>query len=254
MVGLVSVANLHKNYGSLSVLVDVSLDVADGEIVSIIGPNGAGKTTLFKVLTGESRGHRGTVSYGGVDITDMAPERRVRLGFGRTFQISRVLPSSTVLENLVVAIEARHRNKGLRTGGIFRVKPTDRVIEEAHHAAETVGLLARMEVEARFLSHGDRKRLEIAAMLCLEPRVLMLDEPTAGMSPADRVDAMELVRKIKIERGLTVMLTEHDMDVVFGLSDRVLVLNFGRVVACDTPERIRNDPDVRAVYLGREAH
>lgn len=254
MTGLISIAHIHKSYGSMPVLVDVNLDVADGEILSIIGPNGAGKTTLFKVLTGESRGHLGTIRFEGADITDMPPERRVRLGFGRTFQIAKVLPSSTVLENLVVAIEARYRNKRVVTGGMFRVRPADHVEHEALDMAETVGLLAKVDVEARFLSHGDKKRLEIAAMLCLEPRVLMLDEPTAGMSPADRVDAMELVRKIKVEKGLTVMLTEHDMDVVFGLSDRVLVLNFGRVVACDTPDRIRSNPDVRAVYLGREAH
>jgi len=254
MAKCIEVANLYKSYGGLAVLQDVSLDVNDGETLAIIGPNGAGKTTMFKVITGEAPANGGVIKYAGRQINDLSPERRTRLGFGRTFQVSRVFPSNTVRENLIVAIEARNRNAGVKAGKWYNVAPLAEIRDEADRVAERVDLASKRDVEARYLSHGDKKRLEFAAMLCLRPRVLMLDEPTAGMSSTDRVQVTKLIQRIKTEEQVTVMLTEHDMDVVFGLSDRILVLNFGRVVACDTPDNIRNNREVRTVYLGNEAN
>lgn len=249
---MLSARKLRKNYADFMVLSDIDLDVEKSETFAVIGPNGAGKTTMFKVLTGEILPDGGEVRYEGRDITRLPPQTRAKMGFGRTFQIARVLLANTVMENLLVATEARYRNNGLSVGPWYTVSPSRQVRDEAEHMAATMGLSTSLGVDARHLSHGDKKRLEIAAMLCLQPRILMLDEPTAGMSPAERHRSIDLIQRLKQENDLTIMLTEHDMDVVFGLSDRVLVLNFGRVVACDTPQAIRRHPEVRAVYLGKE--
>ena len=253
MTAMLCATGIGKRYADFTALADVGFEVAPRECLAVIGPNGAGKTTLFKTLTGEVFPDAGTVIFDGIDITRLAPERRARIGFGRTFQIARVFLASTVAENLVVAIEARDRAAGRRNGAWYAVAPAPAVRDEAAHMAGLVGLSPRLGLEARHLSHGDRKRLEIAAMLCLQPRILMLDEPTAGMSPAERQGSVELIQRLRHEQNLTVMLTEHDMDVVFGLSDRILVLNAGRVIACDRPEAIRAHPRVRAVYLGSDA-
>lgn len=249
---LIEAKGLHKSYGSFAALIDVGFELAESESLAIIGPNGAGKSTLFKVLTGESLANDGTLHYRGHDISQMSAHMRTRLGFGRTFQVARIMGESNVSENLVVAIEQRLAANGMSQGAWYAWRPLRSTLAEAAYWAEQVGLREKLSVEARNLSHGDRKRLELALVLALEPVVLMLDEPTAGMSPPDRNETIDLIQRLRTDRGLAVMLTEHDMDVVFGLSDRILVLNYGKVVTVGLPDDVRGDATVKEIYLGKE--
>jgi branched-chain amino acid transport system ATP-binding protein len=241
-----------KNYGSIPALKTASFSVDGGNIFAIIGPNGAGKTTLFKVLTGEVLPDRGRVLFGDLDVSRMPAHQRAARGFGRTFQVARVFPNSTAFENVVVAIEARERSAGRKAGKWYEFRPSAAVRDEALETLGATGLAALRDTEARFLSHGDKKRLELAITLALKPSVLMLDEPTAGMSPSDRQQTVELLKRIHKDTGATLLLTEHDMDVVFGLADRIMVLNYGEVIAMGPPEQIRADRAVRELYLGEE--
>jgi branched-chain amino acid transport system ATP-binding protein len=236
---LLAASGLFKSYGRIPVLKDVSLTIAPHETHVVIGPNGAGKTTLFKVLTGEVAANAGRIEFEGRDVTRLAAHERVRRGFGRTFQVARVFPLLTVRDNLQVAGEARSRRA--QSEG-----ETDALLAEtglAHHAATVAGTLA----------YGDRKRLELAMVLALQPKLLFLDEPTAGMSAAERLASVQLLREVKQSRGLAMLLTEHDMEVVFGLADRISVLHYGELIASGSPDAIRDDPRVREVYLGDEA-
>jgi branched-chain amino acid transport system ATP-binding protein len=252
MSALLVADGLGKNYGPIVALKSATFSVDTGKVLAIIGPNGAGKTTLFKALTGEGRSDRGRVTFEGRDVTRLPAHERASLGFGRTFQVARVFPSSTVLKNVIVAVEARRRRSGESLGGWFSMKPSEAVVAEAKESVVDMGLGDLMDQEARFLSHGDKKRLELALTLALKPRILMLDEPTAGMSPSDRHRTVELLTRIRTEKGLTTLLTEHDMDVVFGLADHILVLNYGEVVAYGEPAAIRADAAVQELYLGEE--
>jgi branched-chain amino acid transport system ATP-binding protein len=250
----IAATGIFKSYGLIPVLRDVSLSVRAGETLAIIGPNGAGKTTLFKTLTGEVLPEKGRIEAYGEDVTRMAASDRVARGFARTFQVARIYPETTLIGNVILAVEARRRLKGESLGGIFKIRPSSETQDEARQWLEAVGLSGRETLEARFLSHGDKKGLEMALALALRPKVLMMDEPTAGMSPSDRIETVALVKRIRTTYGVTVMLTEHDMDVVFGLSDRIMVLNYGQVIAVGSGEEIRANPAVRDVYLGHEAH
>ncbi len=254
MTALLKVDGLFLGYGAIPVLKNIAFHVDDKETFAIIGPNGAGKSTLFKALTGEKLPDKGSIIYDGKQIARLPAHERVRGGFGRTFQVSRIFPSNTVVDNIVVAIEARERMKGRRHGSWFSWRPAQEIKDEAEKSAASVGLSSKRTVEARFLSHGDKKRLEIAITLALSPRVLMMDEPTAGMSPTDRHQTMDLIRRVREETGVTVLLCEHDMDVVFGLCTRVMVLNYGEIIAIGPAEEVRANPAVKEVYLGEEAH
>jgi branched-chain amino acid transport system ATP-binding protein len=249
---LLGATAIRKSYGSLEVLRGVDLAVAAGEAVAIIGPNGAGKTTLFKVLTGETLDYSGSVSFDGADVSRLASHRRVRGGFGRTFQVARVFGELAILTNVVLAIEARkaaHREPVARW---WDWRPLAATHDEAVAILASVGLERRIDAAASVLSHGDRKRLELAITLAGRPRILMLDEPTAGMSTEDRRSTTALLLALK-RQGITLVLTEHDMNVVFGLADRVMVLNYGEVVCVGDPESVRQDPAVKRVYLGKGA-
>ncbi|CAN7707221.1 ABC transporter ATP-binding protein [Aminobacter sp. LjRoot7] len=254
MTALLDVADLHKSYGAMKVLKGLDFDVRERETFAIIGPNGAGKTTLFKVLTGEARQDSGKIRFRGRDITAEPAFRRVHSGFGRTFQVARVFPELTVEENVVVVIEARLRAEGKRIGRWYDLRPAAAVRDEAHALLADLGLAQSSTIKAKFLSHGDKKRLEFAVMLGGRPSILMLDEPTAGMSPSERVAITQLIRKIKTEREVTVLMTEHDMGVIFGLSDRLMVMNYGQIIAIGTPEEVRANKTVRDVYLGQEMY
>jgi branched-chain amino acid transport system ATP-binding protein len=253
-MSLIEVRNLFKNYGAIRVLRDVSFDLADGETLAVIGPNGAGKTTLFRSLTGESRVNSGKIVYDGRDVSAFPAHRRVRMGMGRTFQIARVFRQFTAFENIQIAVESRMSAERKPDGRWLRRRCSASARDEIVSWLDAVGLSGRQDIEAQYLSHGDNKRLEIAVALSLEPRVLMLDEPTAGMSPSDRAETVALIARVRTERKLTAMLTEHDMDVVFGLADRIMVLNYGQVVTIGAPSEVRDDPAVREVYLGQEEH
>ena len=249
---LIEVRNLYKNYGEIRVLRDINLELEEGETLAVIGPNGAGKTTLFRSLTGESPINGGTITYDGRDISRLPAHQRVRLGMGRTFQIARIFHEFTAFENVQIAVESRMADRGEPDGRWLRLRPSPTAAEEMVSWLDSVGLKDKRSIEARHLSHGDKKRLEIAIALALKPRVLMLDEPTAGMSPTDRAEAVKLIEKIRTERGLTAILTEHDMDVVFGLANRIIVMNYGEIIASGTPAEVRDNPAVREVYLGEE--
>lgn len=247
---MIECANIHKSYGAIPVLKGISLNVAEQETFTVIGPNGAGKTTLFKVLTGEVPANSGTVTFMGQDVTRLSASARVHRGFGRTFQVARILPGNSVLDNIVIALEARRRRTERES--VLQLHPSDTTRDEAAEVARRILLSNKLEVPARFLSHGDRKRLELGVTLALKPRILMMDEPTAGMSPADRSATIDMILRVKAEDRLTIMLTEHDMDVVSHLSDRIMVMNYGVSIAVGTLSEIRRNGAVRDIYLGEE--
>ncbi|GIW06093.1 MAG: ABC transporter ATP-binding protein [Dehalococcoidia bacterium] len=243
---LLRLAGISKRYPGVQALTDVSLDVPAGQLRAVIGPNGAGKSTLFGVISGEYPPEAGVVELDGKNITGWPPWKCVRLGMARAFQVAKVFPRMTVYDNVLAAVMARDGTSWQFWRLTSRVPGRKRV---DGLLAET-GLLSLAETPAAVLSQGDRKRLEIAIALALEPRLLLLDEPTAGMSPEETHATVELIRQLWRERGLTVMLTEHDMGVVFALAEEITVLHRGRILCTGSPEEIRGRQDVREVYLG----
>lgn len=242
---LLLVEGVRKAFGGVTALNAVTLAVPAGQTRAIIGPNGAGKTTLFNVLTGFLRPDAGRVVFRGREITGTPAHRMPALGISRTFQITAVFRHLTVLENVQVALAAR-------AGRIFdlasRLKGLQR--PRALELLEVVGLAGERDRPAAHLALGDRKRLELALALAAEPELLLLDEPTAGMAPAERLAAISFVQRVCRERGLTLVFTEHDMDVVFAIADVITVLHQGQVLAEDDPPRIRQNAQVQQVYLG----
>ena len=238
--------DLRRTFGGVTAIDGVSLDVAQREIVAIIGPNGAGKSTLFNLLTGHLRPDAGSVRLGGREVTGLAPHRLCALGVGRSFQRTNIFPKLSVFENVQAAIIA-HRGRGRdlwsRAEDLFR--------DEAQALLGDVHLLDKASLAGGALSHGNQKQLELGIALAGRPELLLLDEPTAGMSAAETRDSMALLRRIATERGLTLLFTEHDMEVVFATAQRIAVLHQGRLIAAGTPEEIRTHEEVRRVYLGQ---
>ena len=252
-MSLLRVEGLTKRFGGLVAINDVSLDVADGEIVSVIGPNGAGKSTLFKLITSFLAPTAGRVLFEGEEITGVRPHVVARRGVVRTFQETTIFKEMTALENVVVAHHLRARAGVL---GIYVASPTARADEAAFResAAEILdylGLGAVRDVRARNLPHGYLRALGVALAMAAEPKVLLLDEPFAGMNPEEKDRAVTMVRGIR-DRGVTVLLVEHDMPSVMRISDRVAVLNFGIKIAEGTPAEIQRNEAVIEAYLGRE--
>ena len=247
-MSILAVDRLRKSFGGVHAVTGVSFSVAPGEVVALIGPNGAGKSTCFNMLNGQIPPDDGCVRLRGRDITGLKPRRVWRLGVGRSFQITATFASMTVMENVQLALLSH-------AGQIWRFWPPARAAfaTEARALLAQVGLEAQAERGAGVLAYGDLKRLELAMALANAPALLLMDEPTAGMAPAERVALMRLVRDLATARGTAVLFTEHDMDVVFGVSDRILVLSQGSLIADGTPAAIRIDPAVRQVYLGSGA-
>ena len=247
---ILKAGGLYKSYGAIKVLQAVDLVVGTGSTHAVIGPNGAGKTTLFKILSGELFADQGRVEFEGRDVSAEHGYVRVRNGMGRTFQVARVFPDETVLGNMAMAIESRNATRRFSLGNYLRISRGAEVLDECHDILAKVGLADRWDYQAGILAYGERKRLELAMTLALKPRILMLDEPMAGMSPGDRANAIELLNRISRETGISILLTEHDMNVVFSLADHVTVLNYGEVIASGSPEEVKASPLVREVYLG----
>ena len=246
---LLEVRNIVKSFGGLRALQDVSLSVAKGEIRAVIGPNGAGKSTLFNVMTGLLKPDSGDVVFEGEPITGLPPYRVIRKGIGRSFQITNIFPRMSVFENVQVALFSHHRTG---SNPLYLARKFTRVGEEVLVLLDQVGLAEKYDSSASVLSHGDQKRLEIAISLASRPKLLMLDEPTAGMSRFESRETVALLQRISREQGLTLIFTEHDMDIVFAISEKIMVLQQGAVIADGTPAEIKANPDVRKAYLGEE--
>jgi branched-chain amino acid transport system ATP-binding protein len=248
MTSLLEIRELCKRFDGFAAVDGIDLEVETGTIHSVIGPNGAGKTTFFRLLTGAHRPSGGRIRFGGRDITGLRPHAVARRGLTQSYQITSVFPRISVLESVQIAILARRgRSSDFATRFGRRVEP------EARQLLERVGLLELAEEPAERLSHGDQRVLEMALALATKPRLLLLDEPTAGMSPHETDRMVELVVELAESEELTVLLSEHDMDVVFGISDHVTVLHQGRVISRGTPDQVAEDERVVEVYLGSAA-
>jgi branched-chain amino acid transport system ATP-binding protein len=237
---------LGKRYGGVQAVDGISLTMAPGERIGVIGPNGAGKTTLFKMLAGDELPTTGTVEIFGRDVTTVGTARRARLGVGRTFQVSNLFKDMTVLDNARVAA----RGGSSRARVFWRPqRMKDEVAVRALEVLERVGLGSRVKDTVADLSHGEQRQLEIAMALVSEPQILLLDEPAAGLSAAERSTLKQLVEELP--RSLPILLIEHDMSLALGLTDRVMCMENGRHVITGTPDEVRNDPTVKEIYLGR---
>jgi branched-chain amino acid transport system ATP-binding protein len=246
---VLNVENLSRRFGGVQAVKEVNFSVPAGRMHAVIGPNGAGKSTFFNLLTGFIPCDSGRIVFKGRDVTGLPPYRLCRLGLGRTFQINSIFASATVLENVQVALLA-HRRKIWNMGAA-----ADRLlVREAEALLATLGLADRAGKLGSALSYGDRRRLEVALALACEPELLLLDEPTAGMSLPDKPGMVELIRKVCRGRGVTVVLIEHDMDVVFSVADRITVLHQGAVVAEGVPREIKANVQVQQIYLGEDQH
>ncbi|HYB72527.1 MAG TPA: ABC transporter ATP-binding protein [Candidatus Sulfotelmatobacter sp.] len=249
MIGAgVEVERLVKNFGGLRALDGVTLRVEPGERRAIIGPNGAGKTTLFNIITGLLPPTEGRILLEGRDITGLPPHRRAQLGLGRTFQITNLFPKLSVRDNVLLAVQAADPARFT----LHRpVEAYPHLFREAEALMERWGLRDRAAAPVRFLSHGEQRQVELLLALAVRPKALLLDEPAAGLSPAETAALAEIIRGLP--RQTTILLIEHDMDVAFALADRVSVLHYGGVVAEGTPDAVRRDPQVGAIYLGTAA-
>ena len=242
---MLEVKGLSKSFGGFKAVSDVDLTVAEGEIAAVIGPNGAGKSTLFNLITGHLQPTAGRVIVAGRDITGVAPYKLCSMGMGRSFQRTNIFPKLTVLENVQAAFLI-HRGKGpnfwSRWERLFR--------DDSEALLASIGLGAQAATTAGTLSYGNQKQLELGIALASDPKILLLDEPTAGMSANETHESIALIARIARERGLTLLFTEHDMAVVFSIAQKVAVLHQGRIIAHGDPAAVRADAEVRRVYLG----
>ncbi len=245
---VLSVSNLSKAFGGMQAVDDVSFTVEPGELVALIGPNGAGKTTCFNMLMGQLRPDRGKIQILDRNVVGRHPRDIWRMGVGRTFQITATFASMTVLENIQTVLLSHHRQSRAlwRPAGAYHV-------DAAMALLERVGMAEQRDRSCGVLAYGDIKRVELAVALANDPTLLLMDEPTAGMAPRERVELMQLTADIVRERNISVLFTEHDMDVVFAHADRIMVLNRGRLIALGKPSEVRANQEVQDIYLGTGA-
>ena len=249
-MSLLKVENVTKAFGSLVAVRDVSLSVEPGEMRAVIGPNGAGKTTFFNLISGLFRPTEGRIVFDGADITELPPDRRVTRGMARTFQITEVFPELTVAENVRVAVEVA---SGYRLHAWLSRREAGKVRDRVDEILALTALRAKADRVVGELSHGDQRAAEIAMALTLNPRLLLLDEPTAGMGDQETYDITALIRRLHREQRFTIVLIEHDMRVIFNLADRIMVLDQGVMLAEGTPAEIAASEAVQAAYLGKAA-
>lgn len=248
-MSLLEIEDVSKKFGGLVALDQVSIDLEEGELVSLVGPNGAGKSTLINVLTGMLHPTDGSIRYMGTDIVGKEPYEIVQMGIGRSFQMAEIFPELTVRENVSVA--AFISNHGSFSVNFFRRRANyDEVHERTAEILETIGFEEEADRKAKHLPYGDTRRLEVAIGMATDPDLMFMDEPTAGMSPGETDMTTDLIRSMLEDWGITILLVEHDMDVVFNVSDRVITLHQGSIIARGTPDEIRDDPTVRKAYLG----
>jgi branched-chain amino acid transport system ATP-binding protein len=246
---LLDVRMLNKAFGTVVTAKDLNFSLYRGIITSIIGPNGAGKSTLINVLTGLLAADSGEIWFQGREITNEPIHRRVKQGLGRSFQVVNVFGNLTLFENLAIPVLALRR---IAKGMIKSIARLKEVREDVEMVLTQVGLLDEAYMIARSLSHGDQRLLEVAIALAAKPRLLFLDEPTAGMNPVERSRILETIRQLSQTGKVTFVIVEHDMDIVFSLSDRVIALHRGKIIGDGSPEQIKMNPQVREVYLGEE--
>ncbi len=244
-MAILEVRDVYKDFKGLEVLLGINLAIEKGERHSIIGPNGAGKSTLFNLITGKYKPSNGRIIFKGEDITGWSPFKINRGGLARSFQIINIFPNMTVFENMRNAILSK---KGMRFNMISLLKGLNKIQDEANDLLETLGLMELSGIPAGELSYGQQRALEIGLTLATDPELILLDEPTAGMSTDETREAVRLIDKIT--EGKTLVIVEHDMDVVFSISDRVTVLYYGEVLATGSPQEIREDQEVKKAYLG----
>jgi branched-chain amino acid transport system ATP-binding protein len=252
---LLEVKSLSKSFGGIKAVRDINLGIEDNSISSIIGPNGAGKTTFFNLMTGIYKPDTGEINFNNKSLIGLRPDQVNAAGVARTFQSIRLFANMTVLENIMVGMHARldvSLWKTLVRPPAFR-KQEELVQEKGFELLKFVGMLDKGNEVSRNLPYGDQRRVEIARALASDPKLILLDEPTAGMNPNESADAMSLFRRIRDERGITVVLIEHDMRVVMGISEYIAVLDYGEKIAEGTPEAIRTNTRVVEAYLGRRA-
>jgi branched-chain amino acid transport system ATP-binding protein len=243
---MLEVRELRKSFAGFVAVAGVDLTVETRQIAAVIGPNGAGKSTLFNLITGHLVPDRGQVILDGHDITGAPPHRICGMGVGRSFQRTNIFPRLSVFENVQAAFLA-HRGRGRN----FWSRAENFYREETNGLLASIGLAAQGRLVAGTLSYGNQKQLELGIALASDPKVLLLDEPTAGMSASETHDTMRLLERIAGERGLTLLFTEHDMEVVFSIAEKIAVLHQGRLLTEGRPAEVRNDPEVRRVYLGQ---
>ena len=242
-----SMKDLSLNIGGAKILDGISLDVTKNETLGIIGPNGAGKTSLFNLLSGIRKPSRGSIFVGNQDVTNLETHQRAQAGISRTFQTSSVFVNLTCLENVRIAAQAANGKSMNLTKSAYRFPE---VLQASHDALAKVGLSKRALQTAGSLSHGDKRRLEIAIVLASKSDIVLLDEPMAGMSVENVPELVEIIRSLATEHKKTVLIVEHHMEVILGLADRIAVLNYGELLVCDTPDNVINNPVVQSAYIG----
>lgn len=247
MVSAISVKDLSLNIGGAKILDGITLSVEHNEILGIIGPNGAGKTSFFNLLSGSRKPSRGEIFVGEFDVTALAPYERARAGIARTFQTSSVFVNLTCLENVRIAAQAANGHSMNLTRSAYSFKE---VVQNAHESLAKVGLTNRTLQRAGSLSHGDKRRLEIAIVLASKSEIVLLDEPMAGMSVENVPELVEIIRSLATVHKKTILIVEHHMEVILGLADKIAVLNYGELLVCDTPQNVISNPVVQSAYIG----
>lgn len=246
---ILKIENLGHSYGKFKVIEDISIDIKRGSLSALIGPNGAGKTTFYNAISGKFPPSKGKIYLNGIDITGLSAEKIARKGLARSFQITSIFPELTVLENIMIPLIIKH-NMGY---SIFkRIPKNGKIIQKAYEVLSYVGLENSAEKTVSTMAYGDKRLVEIGIVLSLDPEVILLDEPTAGMNPEETEKMIALINNLSKKLGKTIFLTEHDMKVVFSLAEKIYVLHQGRLIAEGTPDQIRDNEQVKEAYLGRK--